>query len=1008
MAEKKSLAERAKAFAEATVGLPEGEKETLAQETRRSVGIEPKAPGGLLGGLYSAVQRLDDVPVAVAKAVAQGRPIREIASEGLEAVKGRREGEFGRMLIKHLPLDPLEERGEFTGKTALRTIASIAGAPSTYLSLGGLTKAGRLEKVAAPAKFFGKGRLGALQKLEKGLARGVSLQVPFTGGRVGIPLYPKALDVAGAKVARAGLDKLGAVFQKAKYTKAGQTLTEFLGNHFGAGATPEIREFREGIVDPARVEAGKKQYDDVPLFVALSKGVDTVAEDLSITAGRKVTAAEVGARAMDYAENFHRDPARFAGESPHIARLGELLRTPFEELLAYEQARGVPIQDINAHIVQTGNLQALEPKYIPRVFRPYGKKLLGLSSRQMEKVARLGPNDPKIAAIKNGDRFAKLRGFKKPDGTRYGNIELNELFKRGQAPGYPGVVATEDVIQVDPLKYGVLRMLHGREAAKSFRIAKDMAAKFGVPVGTPDHVPFRADHPILRNYWFPEAIAKEAGRTLELMEPRSGFWPLMLKGMREVNRVITEWMILPFPSTIGRNFGGGATYAIMGAGTTPADFAYATGFMLDEWRPFASAFERAHLSDDIFERLKGVLKTPELEIDPQRGLVWGKPPGGINPQARSFQGFTKDQSGMKVPTTWTPHEIGQEGYARGWFGGGWTANQVRSSVSKILRDATTPSGRKRLFALANPFGRSFIGLRPFKVLQAWADDLPKAAHATNLLRRGLTPDEVTSELARWHPGLNLSPTEERVVKDAFLFYRWNRFNIPKIFEIALKKPQLPYLVTKGYQYLTLGGEKLEEKDVPAWFERMVGVPITSKKLPDGRKIFGYTGPGGFIPFVDFPLAGSPEDMTDSLFGMLNPMVQFAADTEKVPEKDDVFLGVRMSSKLSSELRRWFRLGNTIDGMLYPKGLSQEERDFRRNAAIERYLSPLPVGVAVEGEETRRKAAVLASQMSELRRKFGRSLRNPRLQGDQDVQETRARFRTDVSEIQEKLKELQGR
>lgn len=693
------------------------------------------------------------------------------------------------------------------------------------------------------------------------------------------------------------------------------------------------------------------------------------------------------------------------------------------EAARIENARRVELASkLNASIVKQVDLDILEPRYLPHVSTKYGREFFGLTRDEMAQAVVLPPGSPVPLRTKGIDRFSKMRSFRKADGTSLGAVEVNELAKRGELPGYEGVIAKDDIFSVEPIQFGLARLFEAEKAIAEMRLARKAADRFGVPrvaeggrLRTADELGgfevVDENHKILRNYAFPPAIAREMKHTLKLMSPGSGIQALMLRAFNEINRLWVEWTLLPFFSTISRNAIGEWYFTFLGGGEV-SDAAYALGIMTDVWQPFRNALERGVSSDRALQKLREV-GLARLEISGEGKLALLSEPSAVDDASKAFQGVTDGPGGQRVPFAWSPTAIAEEAFARGIVGGGWSPSDLQETVRTALGQVRNETFLKKVFQTSevSPVSRRFVGLKPHRKMQAFADDWPRMSHFVSMLRKGLTPNEAAFEVKKSHVSGNLTPFEQRYLRPLIPFYRWMRFNIPKTFETIVRHPQVPYQLHKAYEYLTLGGERVDERDLPPWMRDNAAVPIVTKTLEDGRRIAFVTTPTGLWPVADALEWSTPENAADYALAVWNPFLAHFADITpskyQGSPKDDSFLGVRMDAEKAATIRRLWRLGNVLDQMALPKGLSQDERAYRRWVALGRLANPVPISMVEEGAGRKIEGIKTKMQMREADSRARRSLsRFGRLAGDPQKAADVMRERDETKRaLREKLEEL---
>lgn len=715
---------------------------------------------------------------------------------------------------------------------------------------------------------------------------------------------------------------------------------------------------------------------------------------------------------------------------PPIDRVEEIARANRTAMEAkrIEEARRVELaSELNKRIVQEVDLEVLEARYLPHAVSKYGRdEFFKLKNEQMALAALLPPNHPRLR-FSGADKFSKMRKFRRPDGTSIGMIEAQKLAERGELPGYDGIKATKNIFEVDPMKFGLARAFEGEKAIAEMKFARRVVKRFGVPkvdaegkalpgVAIPEGYESvteggrgGAGTELLAGYVFPSRVAKELRHTFALARPSSAVVALFQKAWAETMRLWVEWTILPFFSTISRNGIGEWYFTLLGGGGDPLDAAYALGAMTDVWMPFRNAIERGISNEKSISRLKE-LGLARLNMTTDGKVSLATEAAEVFPDSNVFMGVQETAQGQRLPKEWRPVDVVEEAFSRNVLGGGWSARDLQETVRMALGQTKKPTFVQKVFETStlSPVSRRFIGLDPFRKMQSFADDWPRLTHFTALLRKGLTPSEAAFEAKKYHvsPG-SLTPFEETHLRPLIPFYRWMKFNLPMSLYTAARHPEIPYLTTKAYEYLTLGVEKLDERDLPDWVKSRFGVPISMKTLEDGRRIATYTSPVGLIPVSDLNEIGSGPGLSDFIFSMWSPFIQQLVEGQPASEKDDLFLGVRMSSTMSNFLRRTWRLGNMLDQMALPKGLSEDEKSYRRKLAISRMVSPVSVSAHIEGEGRRIEAFSIRKQMIEAMKRRQRSLsRFGRLYADPEhVQAVNEDTAETIQELRKQAQEL---
>lgn len=770
-------------------------------------------------------------------------------------------------------------------------------------------------------------------------------------------------------------------------------------------------------IDELRGEALKPSAEGPTLFRA-----KTVEPKLKVAKPEEVEAPGLG-KVFGKPAILKRKRQLFPPKMIDVERIARENRAAVEAA-RIETARRVELaSQLNASIVKQVDLDVLEPRYLPHVATKYGREeFFQLTRDEMAKIANV-PGAAPILRTKGADRFAKMRSFRRPDGTSLGAVEVNEMAKAGTLPGYEGIKAKGDIFSVEPIQFGLARLFEAEKAIAEMRLARKLADRFGVPrvdesgklrsateLGGFEVV--SEDHKILRHYAFPPAIAKEMKHTLRLMSPASGIQGLMLKAFQEINRLWVEWTLLPFFSTISRNAIGEWYFTFLGGGEV-SDAAYALGIMADVWQPFRNALERGVSSDRALQKLREV-GLARLEISGEGKLALLSEPAMVDDASKAFQGFTDAPDGSRVPFTWSPTAISEEAFSRGIVGGGWSPSELQETVRTALGQVKNETFLRKMFetSTASPFSRRFIGLAPNRKMQAFADDWPRMSHFVSMLRKGLTPNEAAFEVKKAHVSGNLTPFEQRYLRPLIPFYRWMRFNIPKTFETIVRHPQVPYQLHKAYEYLTLGGERVDERDLPPWMRDNAAVNTVTKTLEDGRRVLFVTTPTGLWPVADALEWSTPENAADYALSVWNPFLAYYADLTpskyQAQPKDDSFLGVRMDAEKAATLRRLWRLGSVLDQMALPKGLSEDERAYKRWIALGRLASPVPLSLVEEGAGRKIESIKLKQQIKEAHSRRRRSLsRFGRLYGNpEDVKAVNEEMRQTIDDLGRQLRELQ--
>lgn len=1124
--------------------VPEGQVQEYRKDFSQRYGLQERP--GLFGKAMDIMSIPFSAVAAAGSSLARGEGLGTAISEVGQAALLRRTHAPGELLNKIVPPDPDET--PLSGKAIARFILSLGMDPVVWTRFGAFTGAGREARAAEPSLFRGPKALPYSEQVAKGFRRTISAGIPGTGR--GLPIVPQKLDAATVAASKAAMSKFaqgfGALVRSNPLTA--KATDAILDAFTRKGSSPEVFETRE--MHREAMEQGLRwSFRHAKEWPAISKGAETIAEQLSRTAGRHVDAGEVINLGLDYAENGIRDAERFKDLPNEIKQFGEINLRPLQKLIQREinvgtrisplkpsreaissaryakiqeaeqalisldelgverlsvdelsrqiglpseskpqlfrpvpvkvkkdlakpevfegptvrgkrvvqrkQAAPPPIErveeiananrkameaarieearrvelasELNSNIVKEVDMEVLEARYITHAVSKYGREeFFKLKNEQMALAALLPPNHPRLR-FSGADKFAKMRKFRRPDGTSLGMIEAQKLAERGELPGYEGIKATKNIFEVDPLKFGLARSFEGEKAIAEMKFARRVVKRFGFPKVGEDGKPLPASAipegyesvteggrggagtELLAGYVFPSKVAKELRHTFSLVRPSSAITALFHKAWAETMRLWVEWTILPFVSTVSRNAIGEWYFTLLGGGGDPIDAAYALGAMTEVWVPFRNALERGISNEKSIERLKE-LGLARLNLTTDGKVSLATEAAEVFPDSNSFMGVEETAQGQRIPKEWRPVDVVEEAFSRNVLGGGWSARDLQETVRMALGQTKKPTFVQKVFEASrvSPFSRRFIGLDPFRKMQAFADDWPRLTHFTSLLRKGLTPAEAAFEVKKYHvsPGA-LTPFEERYLRPLIPFYRWMKFNLPMSLYTAARHPEIPYLTTKAYEYLTLGVEKLDERDLPEWVKNRFGVPISMKTLEDGRRIAAYTSPVGLIPVSDLNEIGTGSGLSDFIFSMWSPFIQRLVEGQPENEKDDMFLGIRMSSNLSNFLRKTWRLGNVLDQMALPKGLSEDEKAYRRKLAISRMVSPVSVSAHIEGEGRRIQGYMIRKQMIDVLKRRQRSLsRFGRIHGDpettKEVQEDTANT---INELRKQAQEL---
>ena len=100
-----------------------------------------------------------------------------------------------------------------------------------------------------------------------------------------------------------------------------------------------------------------------------------------------------------------------------------------------------------------------------------------------------------------------------------------------------------------------------------------------------------------------------------------------------------------------------------------------------------------------------------------------------------------------------------------------------------------------------------------------SDDLTKALDRYKIPYR--SPDGLVDYTRKFHPTYDkFTPLEQKVLRRAFPFYSWPRFNIPFSFEMMMRKPRAYAQLERGRRFVTRArGAQLPDKDAPDYIKQ---------------------------------------------------------------------------------------------------------------------------------------------------------------------------------------------
>ena len=275
----------------------------------------------------------------------------------------------------------------------------------------------------------------------------------------------------------------------------------------------------------------------------------------------------------------------------------------------------------------------------------------------------------------------------------------------------------------------------------------------------------------------------------------------------------------------------------------------------------------------------------------------------------------------------------------------WDTGQIEEALSVLEKTRSL-----------NPLSPQFMPFQAGRKVMESIEDNIRSAHFIQGLKNGLTPFQSAQNVLKIHYRYNdVTQFEKNILSVLIPFYRWQRFNLPRMIELLAQNPA-KILGTKkaidNAQAILADGEYVDEILLPKWLRENYGVQTT--KLKDGK--VGVTALGSFFPFADLAKLNTAKDMAEFVFSALSPLIKtpfelalnkdafFEKEIQRFKGQKMKFLGMNVSPrayKIVQVIRPLNEMNKLLDVsgksnvsltrriLAFTIGLKQYTRDMRR-------------------------------------------------------------------------------
>lgn len=248
------------------------------------------------------------------------------------------------------------------------------------------------------------------------------------------------------------------------------------------------------------------------------------------------------------------------------------------------------------------------------------------------------------------------------------------------------------------------------------------------------------------------------------------------------------------------------------------------------------------------------------------------------------------------------------------------------------------------------------------------------------LEKGLTPLEAGRRTLKIHYNYgDVTDFESKVLAQVIPFYRWMRFNTPRMIELLMQDPRKVLGVTKAVQNaqtILSDNQFVDEMLIPKYVLDNYGVQVTR----NNNGIVGYTILGSFLPLANLAGMDSPKALWDTLISSLNPLIKttvelalnkdvfFDSEIEKYEGESKKYLGLILPRRAVKIIQNVSILDD-LDKLLQPK---EGESLFRRLVAFNVGLKAYNVDIKKQYKyaliDKKKEQAIIRSQIKNANQK----------------------------------------
>jgi len=693
-------------------------------------------------------------------------------------------------------------------------------------------------------------------------------------------------------------------------TRTGETLTDFTNRVWAVFSTkhelkmmgPEgstaydlMSKFKS-LVAAARVKAVRdnKQFQERVKQYSVDTGVPV--EDIN----RFITeAVERGGIGNINPNNISKESIELLSKNDEVRYEVWALSNKNKEQLKIELDAGIPIVKMKEQVLVHGGDETLLMDYLLRAVTPEAREAM-LKQVGRKKYANSSAEIKHTSAYQRRDDWEGLT-----------IVDINNLAKKGELPGYEGQVFKKGFFHEDPAVIQALRDDKHYRSLAAMDLAEGLTAQFGfsgddliklatdggwqpsatVKKLTPKHAleylkktnPTEFGDLVITTNKFtdghamPSEIAKFVEDNLTFINNPNKV-DEFLKGWDATTKWFKSWTLSLFPGYHERNIAG------------------------NMWNNFVSGVK---------------LKSYKDALKVQRGIAIG------------------EQGSIKLGNkTYTYNELRDLADNNGVTSRGLYAVDIEKSLIEEM------GGAEKWMTLSSENKAIAYGKKVGEVIE----DNARFANFLDGLTKGMTPEKAAKRVRHtlFDYG-DLTKTEQQIFKRLFPFYTWTRKNIPFQIENIIKHPGKYKAIDTLRQEVeaAAGPEDKNEKYLADWM--LANYPMKIRVNEDNQTEYFLLG--GWFPGADvWKLASKPETVPKDL---LHPLLKiglemYSASTNEQGLVTDLFSGKKLDPKqktdyffgtVPEDIKHYLnnlRVLNVLDGFVtgyrsdigeYPKKLS---------------------------------------------------------------------------------------